>query len=98
VMLRGGDPISAAQNWSTMVRFRDVLMLQAEQDVLCFLRRKSISAVLRSLSHTTCWWIPTSACQNECSSVKTKSTSACVALAVFENAHLKSGSKRAGQI
>jgi hypothetical protein len=36
VMLRGGDPIVAAQNWSTMVRFRDVLMLQAEQDVRCY--------------------------------------------------------------
>jgi hypothetical protein len=36
VMLRGGDPIIAAQNWSTMVRFRDVLMLQAEQDIRCY--------------------------------------------------------------
>ncbi|AEI04040.1 hypothetical protein OCA4_c29310 [Afipia carboxidovorans OM4] len=32
VMLKGGDPIIAAQNRNLMTRFRDVLMLQAEKD------------------------------------------------------------------
>jgi hypothetical protein len=33
VMVRGGDPLIAAKNRDAMVRLRDVLMLQAEQDV-----------------------------------------------------------------
>ena len=36
VMIRGGDPLIAAKNRDAMTRLRDVLMLQAEQDVRCY--------------------------------------------------------------
>lgn len=36
VMVRGGDPLIAAKNRDAMIRLRDVLMLQAEQDVRCY--------------------------------------------------------------
>jgi hypothetical protein len=36
VMIRGGDPLIAAKNRYALIRFRDVLMLQAEQDVRRF--------------------------------------------------------------
>jgi hypothetical protein len=38
VKFMGGEPAIAVQNRNTIIRFRDVLMLQAEMDRRCFLR------------------------------------------------------------
>jgi hypothetical protein len=97
-MLRGGDPISAAQNWSTMVRFRDVLMLQAEQDVLCYpskekYQRRTTIFVSHYLLVDTNFRLPKRMQLGE-----DQIHSRMCSISCLENAHLKSGSKRAGQI